>query len=68
MSKNRKKNIIYNTVAVEELRKRYGVTRDYVLKSIRGDRNGSIPSRIQDEYKQLERASNAAIQSKVNEL
>lgn len=68
MSKNRKKNINYNTVAVDGLVKKFGFSRDYVLKSIRGDRTGVIPTRIQDEYNQLERTSNVAIQNKLNEL
>lgn len=68
MGKNRKKNINYNTVAIDELVKKYGFSRDYVLKSIRGDRTGLIPTRIQDDYNQLDRASKIAIQNKANEL
>jgi len=68
MDKTKKKKDNYNDDIIIELVGRYGYTRDYVLKSIRGDRTGTIPTRIQDEYNQLDRASKAAIQKKSNQL
>lgn len=68
MSKTKKKTTNYNDVVINELRERYGFTRNYILMSIRGDRVGTFPTKIKDEYHQMDRAAKAAIRSKVNEL
>ncbi len=68
MNKTRKKKHNYNDTVIDELRGKYGYTKNYIIMSIRGDRKGTIPTRIQDEYNQLDRASKAAIQKKVNEI
>ncbi len=57
MKKERK----YNTVVIDELMKRYGFTRNYVQMSIRGDRVGTFPTRIKEEYERLDRETRAAI-------
>lgn len=61
MSKTKKKHVNYNDVVIDELRCRYGFTRDYILKSIRGDRVGSTAIRIQEEYWRLDRMARQAI-------
>ncbi|TWP23496.1 hypothetical protein ETU10_07170 [Apibacter muscae] len=56
-----RKNKIYNQEALQELQKKYGFTRDYIIKSIKGERIGTYPLRIQEEYKQLDDAAKLAI-------
>lgn len=68
MNKTKKKQNNYNDAVINELKSRHGYTRDYILKSIRGERVGTIPTKLKDEYHQLDRAAKAAIRSKVNEL
>ncbi|MEN5434131.1 hypothetical protein ABE545_10850 [Sphingobacterium faecium] len=68
MNKLRKKPQNYNDDAVKELMIKYGFKRNYILMSIRGERVGTVPVKIQDEYLQMDRAAKAAIQKKVNEL
>lgn len=68
MNKTRKKKNNYNDTVIEELKAKYGYTYNYIIMSIRGDRKGTIPTRIQDEYNQLDRASKAMLQKKVNEI
>lgn len=68
MNKSRQKPQIYNDVVVKELMERYGFKRNYVLMSIRGERTGTIPVRIKDDYHRLDRAAKAAIKNKIKEL
>ncbi|WP_336834378.1 hypothetical protein [Sphingobacterium siyangense] len=67
MNKTKKKPDNYNTVILTELKAKYGFTISYIQKSIRGERTGTIPTQIQEEYKKLDRAAKAAIKSKLNE-
>lgn len=64
MKKERK----YNTVVIDLLKEKYGFTRNYIQMSIRGDRVGTIPKRIKEEYHQLDHASRSALKSKEKEL
>ncbi|MFH6945144.1 hypothetical protein [Flavobacterium sp. FlaQc-50] len=68
MDKSRKKKSLYNTEILTELQNKYGFGRDYILKSIRGERSGTIPIKIQEEYKTLLSASTQAIRKQINEL
>lgn len=68
MSKIRKKRNEYNDLVVKELMKRYGFKRNYILMSVRGERTGTIPLRIKEDYRLLDSASRQAIQQKVDEL
>lgn len=64
MKKERK----YNTIVIDDLKSRYGFTRNYIQMSIRGDRKGTIPTQIKDEYHRLDRASRAAIRKQEEKL
>lgn len=66
MDKLNKKKTIYNEEILKELEKKYGFKRNYIQKSIRGERTGTIPLKIQEEYKELEKASKTAIQKKIS--
>ena len=68
MDKSRKKKSLYNTEILTELQNKYGFGRDYILKSIRGERSGTVPIKIQEEYKALLSASTQAIKKQINEL
>lgn len=65
MDKTKRKKQTYNEDAISELKKKYGFTRDYIVKSIRGDRNGTLPLQIAEEYKIAARAAKKAVQSKI---
>lgn len=67
MDKSRKKKSLYNTEILIELQNKYGFGRDYILKSIRGERVGTIPIKIQEEYKALLSAATQAIKQQINE-
>jgi len=68
MSKLTKKKNNYNEEILLELEKKYGFKRNYIQKAIRGERTGTIPLKIQEEYKALEKASKNVIVKKINEL
>lgn len=68
MDKSRKKKSVYNDEILNELKKKYGFGRDYILKSIRGERVGTIPIKIQEEYKTLLSASNQVIKEQIKDL
>lgn len=67
MDKSRKKKSLYNTEILIELQNKYGFGRDYILKSIRGERVGTIPIKIQEEYNTLLSASRQAVKQQINE-
>lgn len=66
-SKNRKKPE-YNQEVVNFLKNKYNFKSDYIRKCIRGERNGVIPIRIQEEYNKLEKASRMAMLKKAETL
>lgn len=68
MDKGTKKKNTYNAVIIKELIAKYGFGRDYIQKSIRGERTGTIPLRIAEEYEKLNRASNKTVTDKINEV
>lgn len=68
MGKLTTKKNTYNTEILIELQKKYGFKKDYIQKSIRGDRTGTIPLKIQEEYKALLSASNKAVKDKIKEI
>ena len=47
---------------------KYGFKRDYILKSIRGDRTGEVSLRIADEYNRLNRELQILIKNRTYEL
>lgn len=72
MDKRKQKRENYNTEILNALKEKYGFGYDYIIKSIRGDRDGIVPNRIKKDYKIMLDASLAAskeiIKSKIQEL
>lgn len=68
MSKARQKKANYNEEVIQALINKYGFKRDYIYKSIRGERVGTAPLKIQEEYKTLSKAVNSAIKSKLEDI
>ncbi|PDS21860.1 hypothetical protein [Flavobacterium branchiophilum] len=68
MDKTKQKKATYNDTIIKGLMNRYGFKRNYVIKSIRGDRVGKIPIQIQEEYKKLLCETNVIINKKFDEL
>jgi len=68
MSKAKQKKATYNDTVIKELIVKYGFGRDYILKSIKGERTGTIPIKIQEEYNALVRVSNKIIKEQINQL
>lgn len=68
MDKPKQKKAIYNEDIILALITKYGFGRDYILKSIRGDRVGRIPVRIQEEYKTLNSAAKAAVKKNIADV
>ena len=56
MSKPTKKRMNCNETILDILKERYGYSIDYIRKSLRGDRVGTMPDKLIKEYKALERA------------
>lgn len=57
---------IYNTLVIEELSKRYGVTGYYIRQCIRGTREGLMPETLKNEYHRLDKAVKKALSSNLN--
>jgi hypothetical protein len=68
MSKLTTKRTMFNTDILYLLKERYDYSLDYIRKSLRGDRVGTMPDILIKEYKQLESAAKKAMQEKVNNL
>jgi phosphoserine aminotransferase len=68
MDKLSKKRNNYNEEILNELIKKYGFKKNYIQKAIRGERTGTIPLKIKEEYKTLTAAANIAIHSKINSI
>ncbi|KGO89767.1 hypothetical protein [Flavobacterium suncheonense] len=68
MSKPKQKKAIYNDDIIKGLIQKYGFKRDYILKSIRGERTGTYPLIIKEEYHKLDREAKKAVNKKINEL
>ena len=52
---------IYNQDILIVLKERYGFSLDYIRKSLRGDRIGLMPEKINKEYDDLEYETRRAI-------
>lgn len=65
MAKTKLKHQTYNEDVLIALKKKYGFTRDYILKSIRGDRTGTLPLQIAEEYQKAARAAKKLVESKI---
>ena len=68
MDKPKQKKSIYNDDVIKVIIERYGFKRNYILKSIRGERSGTIPLKIQEEYKKLNSEAKKIINQKSKEL
>lgn len=68
MNKLTKKRNIYNHDIINVLIERYGFKKNYIEKSIRGDRTGEIPEQIKKEYQVLLNEVKKAIQIKRTKL
>ena len=68
MDKTNQKKQIYNDAAVKALMERHKLGRGYILKFIRGERNGTLAIKIQEEYKTLDSAAKVTVNEKVNNL
>jgi hypothetical protein len=53
MNKSTQKRNSYNSVAIEQVALKYGVTARYVRSALKGDRTGIIPDRLIQDYKTL---------------
>ena len=52
---------IYNPAIIKKLVDKYGVTRQFIGASIRGDRTSETSTRICEDYKQMEIEINKTI-------
>lgn len=66
MSESTKKITKYNSDILEYLQVKFGYSKVYVYKSLKGDRTGLIPDAIKKEYTRLDLASKKAISSAAN--
>ena len=64
MSKNNKKKPYnqYNPAIIKQLKKKYGLTTQFIGQSLRGERTSDTSLKICEDYKQMEREINKAIQ------
>lgn len=58
----------YNQDVIKSLIDIYGFGRDYIIKSIRGDRTGHFPEKIKKQYHQMANAAKEAQQKKVDQI
>lgn len=63
MDKSTQKRNSYNSIAIEQVADKYGVTPRYVRSSLKGDRKGIIPDRLIAEYKTLDREMKKTLES-----
>lgn len=62
MSKSKQKTrTYYHEDVIIILHNKYGFTKDYIRKSIRGDRVGIIPDKLKSEYHEMNNASKKAL-------
>jgi len=65
-NKSTKKRNNYNEDIINALADKYGFSQDYIRKCLRSDRTGIMPDNVKKDYKELEKASQTAIKSKIN--
>lgn len=63
-----KKRSSYNPDIIKVIVDRFGVSVNYIQKSLRGDRTGAIPEKIVKAYREMDRESKMSIYKKSNEL
>ena len=68
MNKTKQKKQTYNDAVVKALMERHNLNRGYILKMVRGERNGSLGIKVQEEYKQLDSAAKVTVNNKINNL
>jgi hypothetical protein len=68
MDKVKQKRTTYNDAVIKGLMERYGFKRNYIIKSISGERNGTLSIKIQEEYKVLNAATNNVLKTKIKNL
>jgi hypothetical protein len=68
MDKNIKTKPSYNQDVLKIIKERHGYSYDYIRKSIRGDRVGTICDILKTEYHQLCRESKKAIENQIKKL
>jgi len=66
MAENTKKKKVYNQEILQVLIDRYGLSKDYIQKSLRGDRVGLVPDKLKKEYSTLILATDEAIKNALN--
>lgn len=68
----KKKSIKYNDAALNTVWERYGFSKDYIQKAIRGERTGKMAEILAKEYHALAKVANkattAAVEEKVKDL
>lgn len=67
MTKSIKKKPSYNLEALDVLQKRFGFSKDYIRKSLRGDRKGIIPDKLKEEYNRISKKLEGAVKDLENE-
>ncbi len=68
MNKTRQKRNDYDAEIIKILIEKYQVGKNYIEKSIRGDRNGNLSITIAEAYKKLKQDKNKAIKKASEEL
>lgn len=61
-----KKSTTYNDVVLNSLINKYGLSKDYIRKCLRGDRTGIMPDTITKEYNTLDKEINKTVQAHLN--
>lgn len=64
---NQKTKKFYHEEMIRILHEKYGFTKDYIRKSLRGDRVGIMPDRIKKEYNAMVAASQKAVLEVANQ-
>lgn len=62
-SKQKKKYGSYNSVVINKLREKYGVTTQFIHQSLRGDRVSETSAKICSDYKIIETEVNKTLKS-----
>lgn len=69
MNKSKQKSKpFYDPDVLNKLHELYGYSKDYIRKSIRGDRTGIIPERLKKQYNQMIKASKKAKEEQLKEI
>jgi hypothetical protein len=68
MNETLKTRRIYNQDILIVIKERYGFSLDYIRKSLRGDRTGLMPEKINKEYDDLEYETRKAIQETLKNM